>query len=207
LSWLLASDWAVTKKEHGSNPDFTEHVLAGVGSEDASDLPLIYLDDGSSHQAGAEDTIGAWVRHVLSRHPHTAIMEKGVIKNALEPYLEREIEANALPITLDFLPTTADKSTMAAAFRMLARKGRVRVKVGEWGDRLIEQLCAFPFATKDDKVDACGLLGRYINQWYAPAQASPAVRPQGARKLTFSLLEQASLEDEDEARRRRGYMA
>ena len=53
---------------------------------------------------------------------------------------------------------------MAQSFRARAASGKVYIPLTDWGDRLINQLCAFPAGKHDDAVDVCALMGLVLDE-------------------------------------------
>jgi predicted phage terminase large subunit-like protein len=64
----------------------------------------------------------------------------------------------------EWLARTADKAAMAQAFRARAAMGKVYIPHSDWGDRLLQQLCAFPAGKHDDAVDVCALIGMALDE-------------------------------------------
>ena len=70
------------------------------------------------------------------------------------------------------LASASDKASRALGFAARAAAGTVWIPKCEWGDRLVNQLCAFngQDGRTDDMVDVCSLLGRGIDQVFAIAR-------------------------------------
>lgn len=166
-SWMVAGDFAVTKLTQAEHPDFTELIAAGI-DEDGD----LWLDHGYYGQEATDKTIDAYLDLAVAYKANLLGMEKGVIKNAIEPQLERRMKERArkeprVMVPLHFTPSAGDKIAKVSSFRGRAKLGKVHVRSGPWGDRLIHQLCAFPFARNDDGVDACGVIGAMIDDVFA----------------------------------------
>jgi hypothetical protein len=67
------------------------------------------------------------------------------------------------------LASAGDKASRALGFAARAAAGTVWIPNNEWGDRLVNQLCAFngQDGRTDDMVDVCSLLGRGVDQVFA----------------------------------------
>lgn len=159
-----ASDFAVTEKKVGKDPDFTELGIAGFDRNDN----LFFVDWWS----GQTETL-TWVKQqqaMVKRHdPVLWVSETGVIKNSMQPIIRNFMkkEGNKY-FRYEWIHSSRDKEANARAFQALAENGKVYIPKTPWGDELIEQLVAFPYAKHDDKVDTCGLFGRILDQTYAP---------------------------------------
>lgn len=155
-----ASDYA-TKKEAG---DFTEHGVFRVTK--AGD---IYIKDWD----GMQETSDVWIEHQLDLAIAHGIKmwagETGPIKASIEPFLKRRmIERKHIMILKWFSHSEASKEENARGFQALVAAGRVYVPRGvPWADALIDQLCRFPRAKFDDKVDTCSIFAKMINMLWA----------------------------------------
>jgi predicted phage terminase large subunit-like protein len=153
-----ASDYAVSE----GKGDYTELGIAGVDSNDD-----LYLLDWWSGQTTAD----VWIDHQLDlvkRHkPIMWASESGVIRKSIEPFLAKRMMERREYITLDWLPTVADKPTMCRSFQARAKMGKVYLPSGvAWAEDLVSQLVRFPKAKYDDKVDVCGLFGRILDNMH-----------------------------------------
>lgn len=202
LSWWITSDWAVTKRMEGTNPDFTELIPVGIDGDDN-----LFLQAGFSGQVSVDVSCKEFINLAIAYKAKRGCMEAGTIKNAvwgtLHRHFRRARKGKGWPMSIETRPTTEDKVAMAQAFRGMVNAGKVSVQEGVWGNAFIEQCCAFPFSTKDDKVDAAGLIGRIIDEMDAPVR-DPPVKKRKVRPFSAIAAEMADDEDEaEEARRRR----
>jgi predicted phage terminase large subunit-like protein len=159
-----ASDYAVTEPEIGQKPDWTEHGIAGFDEHE----DLWFLDWWSGQTA--PDT---WIDEQLNlgrRHePFVWVGAKGVIRNAVEPFLKREMKAQNVYINLEWLPEVKNKGANARSFQALASAGKVHIPNTPWGDDLINQLLKFLNGGRyDDKVDVCSMFGRMLHEAFGP---------------------------------------
>ena len=206
LSFYMSTDWAVTEKQvAGSNePDFTEHGIFGVTSNED-----IYCIEGYSKQADTEETIPEALDLIRARKPQLWLGEKGVIENAIGPAIRqamRKAQKDGKPawVPREILPSVGDKVAKSSAFAGMVGAGVVYVVNSEWGDALIDQLCAFPGGRFDDKVDMCGMIGRALDKVRGKRDAVPAKKDEIV-PFTRRHLEAQTWEDEEAARRRREY--
>lgn len=161
LSIYAASDFAVTK----DGGDFTEH---GVGGFDSSSN--LYFIDWWSGQVSLDEAVDAMLKLAKIHNPVTWYSEVGVIRRAVEPFLEKAKRDQKTYFHNVWLPHIGDKGANAASFKGLSSMGKVYIPYGEWGDALIDQLIKFIPNTnfKDDKVDVCGQFGRILNKAFGP---------------------------------------
>jgi predicted phage terminase large subunit-like protein len=205
-TWLVAGDFAVTKLTQGENPDFTEIIAAGI-DEDGD----LWLDHGYYGQEATDKTVDAYLDLAVAYKANLLGMEKGVIKNAIEPQLERRMKERArkeprVMVPLHFTTSTGDKIAKVSSFRGRAKLGKVHVRSGPWGDRLIAQLVAFPFARNDDGVDACGVIGAMIDDVFARQRKKKPPRDT-LEPFTEKWLMAADERDARERREREDYLA
>lgn len=204
LRYILSSDFAVTELTQATHPDFTEHVVAGIADENGQ--KHIYLEAGYSGQKSTAVTIPKGIAYKRTYDLCDWLIEKGKIKNATEPFINLMMEEMDLLIPLTFMPSNKDKIAKAAAFRALWEAGRVHIKEGAWGNRVLAQLCEFPFGRYDDIVDACGQIGRYIDQIAGGERRDKKAKVRrGPKPMTVKWLEMADAEDQAAAQRRREY--
>lgn len=200
LRWLLSSDFAVTEKTLKTHPDFTEHVVAGIDSDGD-----IYIERCVSSQKKTRTTVSKGLDLAKAYGCAEWLIEKGVILNAVQETIDTQVEERAEagdPVNIGVVPmaSSKDKIAKSSAFQERAEAGKVHVKTGPEGDAFIAQHCAFPFARYDDKVDAGGQVGRYINQTKGPPRDEP-VKKRGKKPFTAPWVEQADLADEEAALR------
>ena len=173
------------EEAEGDDPDYTEIADWGVDEHDN-----IYA---LNWWYGME-TQDIWVDHLMAMakiaHPHAIVGETGVIRRTSEPYIKKTMKQTGDYYTLRWLPTIGDKFARARTFQALAKLGKVYFPRTEWAERVIRQLVKFPGTRYDDAVDACGLIGRAINQTWAARVPQPrAVVPIDARPTLNELME------------------
>jgi predicted phage terminase large subunit-like protein len=95
--------------------------------------------------------------------PMRHVAESGVIRKATEAYIKRRMRERKVYTTLEWMPTTQNKLANARSFQAMASNGRVHFPDTVWAERVVSQLLRFPGGRYDDAVDACGLIGRYID--------------------------------------------
>lgn len=157
-----AGDYAVTEDAG----DWTEQAIAGFDLQDN-----LWFLDWWSDQCTIDKSVDQMIRMYRDHDPMLWMMEKGVIRRAMEPYIAKEQTRNKAHFKVEYLPATASKAVNAKAFQGLCSKRKVYIPYGSWGDDLIAQLLKFTGKDDkvDDKVDVCGLFGRSLDQTFGPA--------------------------------------
>lgn len=158
-----AGDFAVTEDDG----DWTEEGIAGFDHKDD-----LWFLDWFTGQVRLDKGVDEMLNLHGDHDPVLWLAEKGIIRRAMEPYLESAQRRRKEYFKVEWLAATKSKAVNAKAFQALVEQGKVHVPYGEWGDALIEQLAKFTGHEdkRDDKVDVCGLFGRALNQTFGPSQ-------------------------------------
>lgn len=178
----LSTDYAVSEGEG----DFTEF---GVWGLDAGDN--LYALDWYYDQSTADVWIEQLLDLIKEHKPLTSYGEKGVIQKAIEPLLNKRSQERKIYCHHEWVARTANKAAMAQAFRARASMGKVYIPFTDWGDRLINQLCAFPAGKHDDAVDVCALIGLVLDELLGQSI------PEKDDKQPISKWDKAFEDDED----------
>lgn len=205
LRWYNAGDYAVTELTISDRPDFTDLGAFGINADGD-----IYCEDGWYGQDAPDVTIEKTIDLIVRFQPVEQLIEKGVILNAMQGALtrrmrERKQKGEKALCVIEPMASNKDKIAKVAAFRARAKLGKVYVKEGPWGDRLIAQLCSFPFGRYDDAVDMVGMIGRRVDDMFAPRESVP-VKKQAIKPFSAAMLEAVGEHEEDQAARRRRFM-
>lgn len=180
----VATDYAVSE----GTGDFTEFGVWGVDAG-ANLYALAWYFDQS--------TADVWIEELLDlikdNKPLTSYGEKGVIQKAIEPLLNKRSRERGIYCHHEWIARTKDKAAMAQAFRARASMGMVYIPYGDWGDRLINQLCSFPAGKHDDAVDVCALMGLVLDEITGATQEKPK------QEQKPSKWDKAFEDDEDES--------
>lgn len=160
LHRIGAGDFAVTE----GGGDFTELGVAGLDENDD-----LYILDWWSGQTTSE----VWIEEMIRLHkmykPQMWYAETGPIRRSIEPFLEKRKRETKTYFLNDWIPSVADKPTMARSIQARAKMGKVFLPKGKpWAERIVEQCVRFPKAKHDDIVDVLGLFGRAMEGLYAP---------------------------------------
>lgn len=162
LSVYITTDFAVK----GSGGDFTEFAVWGIDSDDnAWALDWYY----------AQATPDTWVEHLLQMirywSPLAVFGEGGPLRRAVEPFLlkrMRETRSYARMVWLNSGKNKATRVTVARGFQARCAMGKVWLPSNAWGERVVDQLLAFPHSKYDDAVDCCSLLGIALLHTHSP---------------------------------------
>jgi predicted phage terminase large subunit-like protein len=153
LNFYGASDYA-TKEDEG---DFTEHGVAGLDSKEH-----MWIVDWFYGQVETDVGIDQLLRLASKWKFTRGFGEGGLIRHAIEPAFKTAKRQQSVRLAIEYLPNAGKKETRVLSFQALANSGRVHIPRCPWGDRLIEQLVAFPGRSHDDGVDVCSLFGRAL---------------------------------------------
>lgn len=180
LNKYLASDYAGEPDTENpqAEPDWTEHGVFGV-----DESGRIWLTDWWSGQESPDTWIKAWLALARAHKPLMAFEEKGVILRTLSGTINRMMRESKTFVHREGLASSGAKYDRALAFAALAATGIVHIPNTEWGDRLVNQLCAFngQDGRVDDMVDVCSKfaqgLDEVVNAGKAPAAEAPPPTP------------------------------
>lgn len=170
LAKIEAGDFAVSE----DRGDYTEIGVCGIDPNDN----LYVAPDGAwySAQSSADKWIEALLDLAFEHSPDVFVSEKGVIKNSVEPFLEKRSHERRIYVATEWLPHIGDKTANARAFQARAASGKVYLPDTELGHRILNQLLAFPAGKHDDIVDVLGNVGRYLQMMRAGQLPKP-VKP------------------------------
>ena len=171
LSIYGASDYAVTE---GSG-DLSEHGVFGV-DQNAN----IYVLDWWRGQTAPDIWIERKCDLVLKHRPLMWFGESGVIRRAVEPFMMKRMQERNAYVTLEWLPSIADKPARARSIQARASMGKVWLpKHAPWKADVLGQLLRFPAGKHDDAVDVFSLIGRGLDQMVStPTTAERTRAPQ-----------------------------
>ena len=160
----ITTDFAVTDNDG----DFTEFGVWGVDGEDN-----LYALDWWFGQ----ETMDVWIDSLLNLvqkwKPMTVWGERGVIKNAVQPFLNKRCNERRVYCHFDWITRTADKVAMARTFQGRCSMGKVYFPKEDWANRVINQCIGFPAGKHDDAVDVCALIGLALDHTVARSVPQP----------------------------------
>jgi phage terminase large subunit-like protein len=162
LNHYISTDYAggLDPDNPNSDPDDTCHGVWGVTRD--GDL---YLVDGSADQADTSDSIATWLGLVAQYKPLRAFDEKGPILRAIDPFIRRAMRTKQIFVTRESLASAGSKADRALGFAALASAGCVYLPNTPFGQKVLNQLCAFngQDGRADDCVDMCSLMARGLD--------------------------------------------
>ncbi|TMN18517.1 PBSX family phage terminase large subunit [Pseudoxanthomonas sp. X-1] len=172
LNKYIASDYAGGPDPNNpdSDPDYTEHGCAGLDHN--GDLWFV---DWWSGQEDPDTWIKAWLAMIRRNKPLAAFEEKGVILRAVDASINKAMREADTYVARMPLASAGNKASRALGFAARAAAGTVWVPNTDWGDRLVNQLCAFngQDGRRDDMVDVCSLLARGLDDMTDARPAAP----------------------------------
>lgn len=182
LSKYLSSDYAgePDPDKPEQEPDWTEHGVFGL--DEHAD---IWITDWWSGQESPDTWIKAWLALARQHKPRMAFEEKGVILRTLSATINRMMKESKTFVHREGLASSGPKYDRALAFAALAATGIVHIPNTEWGDRLVNQLCAFngQDGRVDDMVDACSKFAQGLDEVVAASKPAPP-KPEPPKPFT-----------------------
>lgn len=158
--FYISGDFAVSLKERA---DYS--VLIAAGLDDAGILHIIEVRRGrwDSKQI-IEELFSIYQKYKANAF----ITEKGVIDNALGPFIQDEMFRRNRPfLSIEKMTASQDKRTRARAIQARMRAGGCRFnKEADWYIEFEDELLKFDRGVHDDQVDALAWLGLYINNMH-----------------------------------------
>jgi hypothetical protein len=158
-----SGDFAVSEDRDADETDIATHAYVDG---------TIYLGLEGWHGRKTSDV---WIEGLIDqfeRHrPFAFFGEGGVIRRAIEPFLNRRMLERKRVVHCEWITRSKDKSSCALSLQGLAMLGKVKIVDSDYGRHLLSQLVKFPQAQHDDAVDMA------VNFAMAIDQAHPAVLP------------------------------
>lgn len=184
LNKYIASDYAggPDPDRPDSEPDFTEHGCAGLDPGGH-----LWFVDWWSGQEDPDEWIREWLAMIRRQKPKPimAFEEKGTILRSVNGAINKAMSEESTFIARHGLASAGDKAARALGFAARCAAGTVHIPNTEWGDRLVNQLCAFngQDGRIDDMVDVCSLLARGLDEM-ADALPPPAEKTAPPKPFT-----------------------
>lgn len=202
----MSSDFAVTDEQARrrinpqADPDFSEH---GVFEVDVAHH--VWITDWWYGKVETDVSVPQGVAMAKLHKPDVWFGEGGVIESAVGPMIRSEQRRRRDYTDRIIVSSAGEKLAKCRAFIGMVKARTVHVPNCEWGDRLIDMLCAFP-AGHDDAFDTCGNFGRGLDQVFEAREPAPAVnrvvRPFTAEHIEYEERQRA-FEDQERIRRYR----
>lgn len=174
LRIYITSDWATLEPKKGKHePDFTEHAVWGMDT-----LGRIFALDWWSLQAETDKGAEALITLIRKWKPLRAWNEGGLIDKAIAPHVRKLMRDRKAFTVLESISSMLDKGLKLQGFHALAANGMVYFpERTPWAERVIDQLIKFPGGRWDDAADACGLIGRAVDQMFDASVPSVEKKP------------------------------
>ncbi|RRU17833.1 PBSX family phage terminase large subunit [Stenotrophomonas sp. 278] len=203
MRYYLSSDYAGAPDpdDPEADPDWTEHGCMGM--DHTGDT---WLTDWWSGQEDPSVWIRAWLQMIRRNKPIKAFEEKGVILRSVDGAIRRAMKETQTFVSREPLASAGSKADRALGFAARAATGSVHVPNTDWGDRLIDQLCAFTGedGRRDDMVDVCTLFGRGIDLM-AHGSLPPEAEPPKPAPFTEKWFRERDAADRAEDEQAAGY--
>lgn len=107
---------------------------------------------------------GALVDLIRQHGPDAVAGEAGVIRRAVEPFLGLMMDESRLATVFLWAVRSSNKQASATGLQGIASMRRLHIAHGDWGDKLVQVLCAFPTSDDDHGVDALANLALCMEQ-------------------------------------------
>jgi hypothetical protein len=163
LKLYMSTDYAGAPDpdEPEREPDWNEFGIGGLDSGGG-----LWFIDWYSGQEDAADWIPAWLALVRKHKPLAVFEEKGTILRTIDGTIDRAMQRDKVYAYRHPIASASSKADRALGFAAYASTNEIWVPECEWGDRLINQLCAFTGqdGKVDDMVDVCSLFGRGVDE-------------------------------------------
>jgi phage terminase large subunit-like protein len=186
LNLYMATDYAGAPDpdDPDADPDWTEHGVWGIDPN--GDLWAV---DWWSGQEDPSVYIAAWLRLVKRHKPLYTFEEKGQILRTVDGSIRTAMRRERTYAVRESLASAGKKADRALGFAAQASMGGIWIPNTDWGDRLINQLCAFTGqqGKTDDMVDVCSLVGRGIDKLHDPLP-EPDPEERGVKPFTKEWL-------------------
>lgn len=172
LNIYMSGDFAVSDDDQA---DFTELAVWGVDPNDD-----IYVLDWVQAQDNPDSWIDDFISLVKLYKPIWFVGETGVIRQAVESTIKKEMRKKKAFTKLEWLPhNKGNKPAMGRSFQRLQQANIIHLPKNKgWADDLEDQLIKFPAGRFDDKADACALFGRKIDEIWAAPKPKEEKKPQ-----------------------------
>lgn len=203
LNAYMASDYAggPDPDDPDADPDWTEHGVAGL-----ADNGHLWFTDWWSGQEDPSIWIRQWIALARKHKPLVAFEEKGPILRAVDGAMRKAMAESGVYAYRNALASAGNKAARALGFAARAAEGTVWIPECPWGDRLVEQLCAFngQDGRTDDMVDVCSLLARGLDLM-ANARPPANDKPDPIKPFTRRHIESIDRDEREEAEQRRRF--
>ena len=166
LNFYLVGDFAISE-----DGDFTELGVFGVDT-----LGNVYVVDWWSGQTDASVWTEKIMQLIRDWKPLFFIGENDNIRKTVLPFLRREMRKRRQFVAVETLSSSGSKMMKARSFQAMQSSGVVYWPHTDWAEAAIDQMLKFPAGKHDDKVDVCGVFGRWIDKVWSANPPDPKER-------------------------------
>lgn len=171
MTMYMGTDYATTAvddPEVKQEPDWTE--LGVWGHDEHQHLWAVDWYSGQVEPDGPNGWIGEMAKLAKRWDVERIFEESGPIYRATKAPLSRSLRNRGCMAVRTALPSVNKKAERAMGFVALASDLVIHIPDCEWGDRLVNQLCAFTGeeGKVDDMVDSCSVLARGLASMAVP---------------------------------------
>ncbi len=173
LNYFISGDYAVTKPEDGSSPDYSS-----IGVWAVDDEGELYFVDGWHGQEEPDQWIEILLDFVAKYEAIAHIAGKGPIRRGTEPFLKIRMRARNIFTELVWYEESYSKEVNANSFRAMMACGMVHwPKQNEEAEWILRHLTGFGTLKVDDPVDMCAMIGRHVARLWGPAKPKDPEQP------------------------------
>ncbi len=198
LNPYMASDYASGRDpdDPDADPDWTEIGVWGIDPNGA-----FWAMDWWSSQENAAEWYDDWIALLRQYKPKAYFEEAGPILKAIDGVLDRVQRERGTYVHRIKIPPAGKKVERAMGFAARAAAGMVWIPNCKWGDRLVNQLCAFTGqdGRTDDMVDVCSILARGIEdmQDASKPKAKPAPPPKPFTEAYWAAKDRELIQEDE----------
>lgn len=151
----MAVDFAISQK---TRSDYTAIVIVGV-----NETGHLIVEDVRKGRWDGKEIIDEIFNSYQAWSPELVLLEEGIIRHALGPFLMEEMGRRGIYIPVEKIKPSNDKLVRGRSFQSRMRARTVLFdKEASWYPSLELTMRRFPFDTHDDEVDALSLIGLYL---------------------------------------------
>lgn len=173
--WIQRFAPTLPEEQGGPPSNVNTYLTCDYGVKKGGDTTEIYRVDIDERGhwwvtdawCGSEESsvwCGALVDMVRDTNPDAVTGEAGVIRCAVEPFINIMMDESRLATVFLWASRTSNKQAMATGLQGIASMRRLHIAHGDWGDKLVQVLCAFPTSDDDHGVDALANLSLCMEQ-------------------------------------------
>ena len=156
----FSSDFAVTES---TDADSTELAVHGTAQKDGK-LQVYACMDGWGGQTAPDTWIDEYINLCLKHKPSAEFNEAGVIRRAIEGFLNRRRHERRCFGRTEWIAPIANKEARARALQGMASMNMIGLPNNDYGERVLNDLLKFPAGVDDHTVDMLSIFAQAIDQ-------------------------------------------